>query len=99
MTRAPGAEVWAFEAPLRGMGGCVCKYAHPTEAAHRAPLRPLGRVCILAHATLPLKHQLADSPGQWPWSSFQRFAALGWIPAEWRGPEDPNVLGDVPEFE
>ena len=47
----------------------------------------------------PVKHQLADSAGQWPWSSFHRFAALGWIPAEWCGPEDPNVLGDEPEFE
>ena len=47
----------------------------------------------------PVKHELADSPGQWPWSSFHRFMALGWIPPEWRGPEDPDVLGDEPEFE
>jgi putative transposase len=38
----------------------------------------------------PVRHKLAASPADWPWSSFHRWVQLGHYPAEW-GRGDPGV--------
>jgi len=42
----------------------------------------------------PVKHGLAENPGDWPWSSFHHHVKMGWLDPNWPGstPVDlPNV--------
>jgi putative transposase len=41
-----------------------------------------------------VKHGLAASPGDWPFSSFRRCAAAGLYPAEWLGGGEPIEAGE-----
>ena len=41
----------------------------------------------------PVKHGLADSPGEWPWSSFNRAVSKGWYDASWGASEPKNIKG------
>jgi putative transposase len=47
----------------------------------------------------PVKHGLVASPAEWPWSSFHRYVRLDLCEPDWKGPEDPDILGSAPEFE
>jgi len=31
----------------------------------------------------PVKHELVEWPEQWPWSTFHRYARMGWYGADW----------------
>ena len=44
----------------------------------------------------PVKHELAERPGDWPWSSFRRHVRLGWLDSAWPG-SSPVDLPDVRE--
>jgi putative transposase len=39
----------------------------------------------------PVKHGLVSSPGEWPYSSFARFVALGWYTSSWGDVVPPDV--------
>jgi len=41
----------------------------------------------------PVKHGLADSPGKWPWSSFNLAVRKGWYDASWGASEPANIKG------
>jgi putative transposase len=41
----------------------------------------------------PVKHGLAVSPGEWPWSSFSRAVSMGWYDASWGATEPTNIAG------
>ena len=43
----------------------------------------------------PVKHGLAENPGDWPWSSFHRHVSEGWLDPDWPG-ASPVDLPDVP---
>lgn len=42
----------------------------------------------------PVKHGLAATPGEWPYSSFKRFVRLGWYASNW----GDRVTSDVGEL-
>lgn len=43
----------------------------------------------------PVKHGVAESPGEWPFSSFRRCVAAGLYPAEWLGGSaEPVATGE-----
>ena len=44
----------------------------------------------------PVKHGYANAPEQWPWSSFHRHVALGWLDPRWPG-SSPIDVPDVRE--
>jgi putative transposase len=41
------------------------------------------RACVDYVHFNPVKHGYCASPGDWPYSTFHRFAAAGWYPAGW----------------
>ncbi len=41
----------------------------------------------------PVKHQLANSPADWPWSSFRNAVSKGWYDETWGATEPANVVG------
>jgi putative transposase len=43
----------------------------------------------------PVKHDLADCPRDWPWSSFRRFVRLGDYPIDWACSQS----GQTPQFD
>ena len=43
----------------------------------------------------PVRHKLAASPRDWPWSSFHRWAQLGHYPPDWGRTEPCNALMEV----
>lgn len=42
----------------------------------------------------PVKHGLAATPGEWPYSSFKRFVRLGWYEPNW-GDRVTSEVGDL----
>jgi putative transposase len=44
----------------------------------------------------PVKHDLVQNVGDWPWSSFRRYVGLGWYPAVWgcRAPFEIQNTGE-----
>jgi putative transposase len=45
----------------------------------------------------PVKHGLAHSAGEWPFSSFRRFVERGWYEADWGRAESEAIHGPHPE--
>lgn len=41
----------------------------------------------------PVKHRLASSPGEWPWSSFGNAVNKGWYEASWGASEPATIAG------
>jgi putative transposase len=41
----------------------------------------------------PVKHGLAKSASEWPWSSFSRFVARGWHEPTWGDVEPDEIRG------
>ena len=46
----------------------------------------------------PVKHALAATPGDWPWSSFHRYLRLGWYEPDWCGELETGGIDFAPEF-
>ncbi len=44
----------------------------------------------------PVKHGYTSTPEDWPWSSFHRYVALGWLDPHWPG-ASPVPLPDIRE--
>ena len=44
----------------------------------------------------PVKHGYVAAPEEWPWSSFHRHVALGWLDPHWPG-SSPVDVPDAPE--
>ncbi len=36
----------------------------------------------------PVKHDLSETPADWPWSSFRRYVDMGWYESNWQGRTD-----------
>ena len=53
----------------------------------------LEGLCDYIHYN-PVKHGLATSPAQWPWSTFSRFVSTGHYPADW-GRSSPISIDQV----
>jgi putative transposase len=43
----------------------------------------------------PVKHGLAASPGQWPYSSFRKAVAAGWYEPDWGKQQEPENIRDM----
>ena len=41
----------------------------------------------------PVKHGLAERPGDWPWSSFGKAVDQGWYEPDWGGVEPESIAG------
>lgn len=55
----------------------------------------LGRLCDYIHYN-PVKHGLADSPADWPYSTFRRWVRLGTYPEDWgRSSIRPLLFDDL----
>jgi putative transposase len=44
----------------------------------------------------PVKHDLVERVADWPWSSFRRYAEMGWYDHDWHGRAD--LPGSVERF-
>ncbi len=41
----------------------------------------------------PVKHGLVEWPEQWPWSTFHKYARMGWYDANWGAVPVDNIEG------
>ena len=39
----------------------------------------------------PVKHGFANSPRDWPWSSFHRYVEVGYYPPDWASGDQPDI--------
>ena len=87
---------------------CANKFAPTRTAANDRNERPVWQRRFWEHALRneedwrnhmdyihynPVKHGLANRPGDWPWSSFGSAVAKGWYEASWGAGEPATIAG------